>query len=287
MANQESTNFDDQWPEDENPEKPDALQPEPELENHEADDFSKEALESDEELDELEGDESFRQRPVNSSKRTLAGLAGRTALKWASQPTPSAGRNGYHPRPHKSVHRLAEPLDEDNLERMEPGLFDQPATIRQASVCSAALLEEYELMAALATAASKAGSRTEAEGLVAAIVPLSIRLNPQFYRALWRTLPTLLQGTVGVTRLLYGRAATRPLIRLMPFILESTATRLAGYVARGRPLNRSLVARTLARQTRMAIEQQRQQATTRATRLRHEPQALDETEWWNNGYGGR
>src|SRR5690606_21806785 len=73
----------------------------------------------------------------------------------------------------------------------------------------AALAKDDELMLALAAAAALAESRAEAERLVVALVPLSLRLVPAVSRALWPSLPALIEGAAGLTRLLYAHPETR------------------------------------------------------------------------------
>lgn len=242
-----------------------------------AEDFKDEALdrfpaesESDDEFGDLIHVEALAddQFPGNGRRPqpngALASLAARIALRWGSQATTTAVLKGYgHGNGHRPVSPKfegapvglfeAEYLDEVSLE-----LCRDIDMTSDSKTCSAALLEDYELMEALALAAAKAKSQTEAEGLIAALAPVSIRLNPQAYRALWPALPTLIQGTVGITRLLHSRPATRPLIGVLPAILRSATAQLARYVAHGQPISRALAARVLAKQTGAALHRWRQ-----------------------------
>jgi hypothetical protein len=107
----------------------------------------------------------------------------------------------------------------------------------------------------LATAAAGAPSSMEAEGLAAAMAPLSLRLLPHAYRRLWPALPGLVRGTVGLTRLLHRRPATRHLIRMLPAVLKNSATQLARYTQTGRPVTRQVVSKVLTRQAALILHQ--------------------------------
>ncbi len=117
--------------------------------------------------------------------------------------------------------------------------------------CSTAILEDFILLQALSTAASLAKDPEEAASLVTAMVPVTIRLYPGSYRALWPTLPALLLGASSLARLFHRTAPPR--VRLIPAILLRAVAHLAGYASRGRPLDGPLTAAVLARQVAQAL----------------------------------
>jgi hypothetical protein len=124
------------------------------------------------------------------------------------------------------------------------------------------------------------------------LAPISIRLAPQIYRALWPTLPTLMQGVAGVTRLLHSRRATRPLIESVPAILQSTIAQLARHAEQGQPITRRLVAKVLSRQTGVALQQYRPNpvamAQRRSVRSKRSPRwsydPYGSEEWWDDEF---
>ncbi|MBE2222227.1 MAG: hypothetical protein IAF02_11840 [Anaerolineae bacterium] len=200
---------------------------------------------ADEDL-ELE-DEDYLPAPSTKSRQpTLASQAARTAHQWG--------------------------------ERASVVISPRRLSTNRQDTWSAVLTEEVELMAQLAAAAVVAESQTEAVTLAAALPVLAIRLSPQSYRALWPVLPTLVQGVAGLTRFLYGRAQTRPLIRQLPTILENSVADLAERVADGRSVPATLVARVLARQTGLVIQEQQRYALQQ----RRPP---DSTKGHRNGHG--
>jgi hypothetical protein len=72
------------------------------------------------------------------------------------------------------------------------------------------------------------------------------RVAPRMIR---RVTPQLTRGLANVTRTLYRDRSTRSLIHALPRIARTTVARLAGQVARGRPLTAKGAVRTLAQQT--------------------------------------
>lgn len=111
------------------------------------------------------------------------------------------------------------------------------------------MLAEYELMEALAKAASAAHNRSEASYLVAAMVPLAAQLASRYRYQLQPVLPVLIQGAAGVAEVMHDEARARPLIRLAPTILVHTVRHLAQYVAQGRSITRQVAADVLAEYT--------------------------------------
>lgn len=124
---------------------------------------------------------------------------------------------------------------------------------------SAALAEEVALLETLAATASRATNLAEALALVAALPVVALRLTPHSYRALWPLLPALIQGTQGVAQVLYGRSHTRPLINLLPAILENSVSQLADQVALDRPVTPASAAKALAYHTGQLLQQQERQ----------------------------
>ncbi len=116
-----------------------------------------------------------------------------------------------------------------------------------------ALLDDWELMAALATAAAAAVEDTAAAAFVAAMVPVSLRLVPSLDRALWPAIPELLHGVVRLATALRSRPAGRHLLDRLPMILRRTSARLAREAAYGQPVTRELTAQILGKELRRAV----------------------------------
>jgi hypothetical protein len=289
MVNQEPPSFEDLEPEGQDVEMPDGFGNAEEFEGEGLDEFPMGALGEYEfgdleEFKDLEDDEFSRNRRSMPPRRTLASLAARIALKWGGRATAASvfGGNSRRPVALKPVRTPAGLFEEEYLDEPEADLLNG---------ASAALLEDYELMEALAAAAVAAEDEAEAEGLIAAAIPLSIRLAPTVYRALWPAIPALINGTVGVTRLLHRRSATRPRIKLIPTILRRTTVQLARHAAHGQPVTRRLASKVLAGQTAAALQHWRgpRPASRRAVRSKRRPRRLHDPyrleEWWDDGYG--
>jgi len=116
------------------------------------------------------------------------------------------------------------------------------------ALCSAALTQERELMAALASAAVRAASPSAAARLMAAAAPSAIRLAPQVERALWPVLPALIAVVADAARRLHTDEETRPLIAGLPLALERTTAQLTYRLARGQQVSAAQAARLLSRQ---------------------------------------
>ncbi|MCB0208587.1 MAG: hypothetical protein KDJ52_04640 [Anaerolineae bacterium] len=190
----------------------------------------------------------YKPRP----RRTLSGLAARTAMAAANQAAAtttiftSNGRKSVSPRLPDVVEALFD--DEELVNALEEEWLDGMTTTDAVTICSAELREVQELIDKLAIAAASTKNSAEAERLIAAMVPLTIRLYPNVYRALWVALPALIQGSGSVTRLLHRQSGTRPLIRKVPTILFSSVEQLAQRIEHGQPVTQSVAARVLARQ---------------------------------------
>jgi hypothetical protein len=96
--------------------------------------------------------------------------------------------------------------------------------------------------------AAETQSEGEAEALAGALIPLAGRLIPRAASALVRATPGLVCGVSGVVRGLRQDPATRPLVRVVPSIVRSTAATIARQSARGVAVTPQAAVRTLARQ---------------------------------------
>lgn len=184
-----------------------------------------------EELQAFEENDRFSDEGnVSGTRSPLPTVAARTALKWAGQAHTGTWRTGNGRKP--------------SVSKMEsyPG-----------RISSAAVQESYELIDTLSVAAAKSEDETESIGLVAAMVPVAIGLEPETYRALWPAIPVMVRGAIGVTKLLHRRSSSRPLIRLMPEILLRTIDQLADLVLEGRPASKRLTTKALARSTKVTL----------------------------------
>ena len=108
------------------------------------------------------------------------------------------------------------------------------------SVCSAALLEDHELMMRLANTAARTEHKAEAVHMIVATVPMALRSAPHVYRALWRVLPGLIRGAGRATRALHNRPHTRSVLKQMPSILHTVVSQLAQRVTHGRPVGAAM-----------------------------------------------
>jgi len=144
----------------------------------------------------------------------------------------------------------------------------------------------YELIHTLAATAVASKSQAEAERLIAAIVPLSLWIDPAGNRASWSALPALIQGAASVTGLLYKNPATRPQIKRMPRILMQTARQLTRGSGHWRPISHRLTARVLARQTAAILGGKDTRPARPQRRSRRIQAEHDDGDWWDgNGRG--
>lgn len=198
-------------------------------------------------------DEGYTEdRNVPQPRDAVATQAARTALAWGSRAAGGAHlkNGGRNRRSHERTEALLE-------------------------ACSASVRESHELMNALASAAAATNNKAEAMGLAAAMVPIAVGLAPHEYRALWSSVPTLVQGIMGVGRLLHQRSATRGSIKLLPMILQNTIAQLAGRVARGYPVSQKTAAKALASETRAVLSQHRRSSTKRRRSRRYRMRGND------------
>ena len=100
----------------------------------------------------------------------------------------------------------------------------------------------------LGHAAAVAEHEAEAEALAGAMIPLITRTVPRAAPVILRATPGLVCGTAGIVRSLHRSPTTRPLIRVVPAIVRSTANVIGQQVSRGVPVTPQTAVRTLARQ---------------------------------------
>lgn len=105
-----------------------------------------------------------------------------------------------------------------------------------------------ELMASVAAGAA---TEAEAEAMIGAATVAT--LTPRQRRQLRRVLAHLVRGSAILTRMLRQRRVTRPAVRTVPFIVNSTARTLARAAAQGHPINRQTAGRVMAAHTRRVI----------------------------------
>lgn len=120
-------------------------------------------------------------------------------------------------------------------------------------------LAEYELMEALAGAAARSEDAGQAARLVAAIVPLALRLTPDVSESLWPVLPDLLAAVGQVAELLRRRPANRPLLCLLPMLLRRTAGELRRRLRAKQPVTGPEAAQILTRQAALMFNLRRGQ----------------------------
>lgn len=105
-----------------------------------------------------------------------------------------------------------------------------------------------EFMAAVAASAQ---SEAEAEAMAGAATVASIR--GEDLATLRRVLPSMVEGTAVLTRVLRRRRSTRPAVRLVPTVVRRTARTLVRRAAAGQPVTRRAAARVMAQQTRTVL----------------------------------
>jgi hypothetical protein len=105
-----------------------------------------------------------------------------------------------------------------------------------------------ELMASVAAGAA---TEAEAEAMIGAATVAT--LTPRQRRQLRRVLAHLVRGSAILTRMLRQRRITRPAVRTVPFIVNSTARTLTRAAAQGQPINRRTAGRVMAAHTRRVI----------------------------------
>jgi len=103
----------------------------------------------------------------------------------------------------------------------------------------------------MAAVAARAQSEAEAEAMAGAAAVTSIR--GEDLATLRRVLPSMVEGTAVLTRVLRRRRATRPAVRAVPTIVRRTARTLVKRAAAGQPVTRRAAARVMAQQTRTVL----------------------------------
>jgi hypothetical protein len=112
----------------------------------------------------------------------------------------------------------------------------------------------------LGHAAAETHSEAEAEALAGAMIPLAARIVPRAGPVLMRATPGLVCGLSGVVHGLRRNPATRPLVRVVPAIVRSTAAKIAQQASRGVPVTPQAAVRALARQTLRVLGSPQQSA---------------------------
>ena len=248
MADQTPPNFEDLEPEGDNYTETEAI---PELDDFEEEAFDEffeehlgdyesslyEGFDNFEDLV-MEGDRDTPRRMMSDDRHdpryasrerpSLAMAAARIALKWGSYGDANKGN------------------------RQRPvSLLATPSTQQSA----AALQEARELSEALSVMAATTSNPLAAMGLMAATVPIIVGQEPQVYRALWPAIPVLIRGIMGTTKFLHQRRATRPYIKLLAKIMQSTVKKLAQWTLEG-PISQRTIAKVLAGETKTMLSQQ-------------------------------
>ena len=135
---------------------------------------------------------------------------------------------------------LAQALREEELEYEEEFELEGNATGRSRAVAEM-----------LAAAAARSPSTAEAEAFIgAASVQI---LSPRDRRALQALLPHLVHGAGVLTRILRRQPVTRPAVRTVPAIVQSTAATLRRRIDAGQPANPRVAGSVMAQQTRRVL----------------------------------
>lgn len=111
------------------------------------------------------------------------------------------------------------------------------------------IYRDAELMAHLANRAALTESESEAEAFIGALVPIAARLIPRAARLISSNAPTMVRTATRIVRQLRRDPATRRLVNGLPVVLQRTAQSLADQAAAGKPIDSTVVVRTLGRMT--------------------------------------
>lgn len=103
----------------------------------------------------------------------------------------------------------------------------------------------------MAAVAANAQSEAEAEAMAGAATVASIK--GEDLATLRRVLPSMVEGTAVLTRVLRRRRSTRPAVRVVPTVVRRTASTLVRRAAAGQPVTRRTAARVMAQQTRAVL----------------------------------
>jgi hypothetical protein len=123
-------------------------------------------------------------------------------------------------------------------------------------------LAPYELIEAIGVAAARSDDDAQSARLVAAIVPLTVRLVPDVSASLWPLLPDLLAATARVAELLRRRPANRPLLALLPMLLRRSVAELRQRLRDGQPVTGDVAAQVLTQQAATIFNLRRSQTAT-------------------------
>jgi hypothetical protein len=227
-----------------------------------ADDPTPSAARSFDRLDAFQEEGFFGERHEMPPAVSLADLAAHTALRWGHRTTASLSE--------RTREAWGDALPEEPEDQAAQGPYGEEPyeSVTRVTFGSAVQQEAYHLMERLAAAAAHVETKTEPDKLIAAMVPISLQLAPHVYRYLWPALPVLIQGCVGVARVLYTCPRCRPYLRRVPEALRRTVHQLARAVSNGRALSKRMVARTLARQFAGTLPRLPLRSTTRPIRHR-------------------
>lgn len=128
---------------------------------------------------------------------------------------------------------------EDELEAELEDMATAPLT-------PGAALGEY-----LAARAATAQSEAEAEAFIGSAVTTTLSRRDR--REMEELLPHLLRGAHVLTRILHRNPATRPAVRFVPGIVDSTAKTLAARVGSGQPINPADIGAVMGSSTRRVL----------------------------------
>ena len=110
------------------------------------------------------------------------------------------------------------------------------------------------LMEHFGHAATEAETEAEAEAFLFPLLPLAAKaLMPLGKMALRRVAPQVMRGATRIMRGLRRNRRTRPLVRMMPTIIQRTANDIARQAQRGGPVTPQLARRYLAQETRRVL----------------------------------
>ncbi len=143
-------------------------------------------------------------------------------------------------------------LGEEELEDEDEGEFEGEAEMVH-EIAAHPITHNEALAEMMADAASRAMHEGEAEALAGAATVTVI--SPRDRRALRRSLPYLVKATAILTRILRKRARGRGKagVKLVPTVVRRTVKSLKRHAAKGRPITRTRLARTTAKQVKRVL----------------------------------
>jgi len=129
--------------------------------------------------------------------------------------------------------------------------FDQEDEALFETVLEAPMNETQAIGEMMAAVAANAATDTEAEAQIGGAIAIS--LTPEERRALRDFLPAITRGAAVLTRVLRRHPATRRAVPAVVPIVKRTAIVLKNKADQGRPVTKSVAAKTMARQTRKVL----------------------------------